>query len=251
MELGFLLKKFISFFVEPFGIVFTLFVLGLIFLYINKAKKAKIFFSLSLFFLVLFSYPPFSNFLVTNLETQYPKYAYDQDIQYIHVLGSGHNTDQTQPLSSHIGDAGTKRVLEGVIIHKQVANSKIIFTGFSGRTTTDNAVMNSKLALVLGVDKKDMIISGDAKDTRDEAEFTKTIVGAKPFVLVTSATHMPRAMMLFQEQGLNPIAAPTAYYKSEFLGYFRAPTPMFFHISTVAMHEYIGMAWAKIKGVFS
>lgn len=251
MELGFLLKKFITFFVEPFGIVFTLFVVGLILLYIKKEFQSKIILSLSLFFLFLFSYPPFALLLVQNLEMQYPKYDYKQDVQYIHVLGSGHNTDETQPLSSHIGDAGTKRVLEGVIIHKEIANSKIIFTGYKGKTNTTNAVMNSKLALALGVDKDDMIIFGDPKDTKEEAIVTKTIVGDKPFVLVTSATHMPRSMMLFKEEGLNPIAAPTAYYKSEFRGYLRAPAPKYFYISTVAVHEYVGIVWMKITRVFS
>ena len=248
MELGFFLKKFITFFVEPFGIVFTLLALGLIYLYIKREMQAKLFFSLSIFFLFLFSYPPFSNYLVQNLENQYPKYDFKQDVKYIHVLGNGHNTDKTQPISSNLSDGGTKRVLEGVIIHKQTPNSKIIFTGYAGYTSETNAVMNSRLASALGVSKKDMIINGVPTDTREEALFTKTLVGSEPFVLVTSATHMPRSMMLFQSQGLNPIAAPTNFYKSEFRGYLRAPAPIYFHISTIAIHEYLGILWAKIRG---
>ena len=248
MELGFFLKKFVTFFVEPFGIVFTLLVLGIIFLYLKKELQAKVLLSFSLSFLVLFSYPPFSNFLVQNLENQYPKYNYKQDIQYIHVLGNGHNTDETQPISSHVSDAGTKRVLEGVIIHKQVLNSKIIFTGYEGKTNTTNALMNSNLAFALGVSQESMIVNGSPTDTREEAEFMKTVVGSKPFALVTSATHMPRSMMLFKSLGLNPIAAPTAYYKSEFKGWLKAPNTTSFEISTIAMHEYIGIVWAKIRG---
>ena len=248
MELGFFLKKFVTFFVEPFGMVFTLLALGLLFLYIKKEKQSKIFLSLGFALLLLFSYPPFSNLLVQNLENQYPKYDYKHNVKYIHVLGNGHNTDETQPISSHLSSAGTKRVLEGVIIHKQIANSKIIFTGFAGKTDVANAVMNSKLALALGVKKENMIINPFPKDTKEEALFTKTLIGNKPFILVTSATHMSRSMMLFQSLGLNPIAAPTAFYKSEFKGYLRAPKPIYFHISTIAMHEYLGMLWAKIRG---
>ena len=248
MELGFFLKKFVTFFVEPFGMVFTLLALGLIFLYIQKEKQSKIFLSLGFALLFLFSYPPFSNFLVQNLENQYPKYDYKKSVRYIHVLGSGHNTDETQPISSHVSNGGTKRVLEGVIIHKKIPNAKIIFTGYEGATNISNAVMNSRLALVLGVKKEEMIINGDPKDTKEEALFTKTLVGSEPFILVTSATHMPRSMMLFESQGLNPIAAPTNFYKREFKGYFRVPEPICFYISTIAMHEYIGILWAKIRG---
>ena len=248
MELGFFLKKFVTFFVEPFGMVFTLLALGLIFLYSKKEKQSKIFLSLGFALLFLFSYPPFSNFLVQNLENKYSKYDYRHDVKYIHVLGNGHNTDKTQPISSHLSSDATKRVLEGVIIQKQIPNSKIIFTGYAGNTDTTTAIMNSQLATALGVTQQEMIINGDPTDTREEAEFMKTLVGSEPFVLVTSATHMPRAMMLFQSLGLNPIAAPTAFYKSEFKGYLRAPKPIYFHISTIAVHEYLGMLWVKIRG---
>ncbi len=247
MELGFFLKKFVTFFIMPFGIVFTLLTIGLILLYMRKEIQSKLFLSAGLFLLFLFSYPPFANYLVQNLETQYPKYDYKQDITYIHVLGAGHNTDETQPISSHLCNAGTKRVLEGVIIHKRIQNSKIIFTGYAGKSDTSNAVMNSKLALALGVKRDNLIINGNPKDTKEEALFTKTLVGDKAFVLVTSATHMPRSMILFRGEGLNPIAAPTSFYKSEFKGYLRAPSSLSFYISRMAMHEYIGILWTKIR----
>jgi len=247
MNLGFLLKKFITFFVEPLGLVVTLLAIGLYLLHVKRERFAKVILSSGLFLLLLFSYLPFANFLVQNLENQYPKFDYKQHVKYIHVLGSGHNTDPSQPISSQICNSGTKRVLEGVIIHKQMPNSKIIFTGYKGKTNTTNAVMNAKLATALGVATKDMIINGKPTDTEDEALFTKTLVGDEPFVLVTSATHMPRAMMLFTSLGMHPIPAPTDYYKSDFRGYLRAPTPFSFYVSTLAIHEYLGILWTKLK----
>ncbi|QOP43456.1 hypothetical protein FJR45_05620 [Sulfurimonas sediminis] len=247
MSAGLYLKKFLTFFVEPLGLIVTLLAVGLYMLHVKKMRFAKILFSLGLFLLLLFSYPPFANFLVQNLENRYQKFDYKQQIKYIHVLGNGHNTDPSQPLSSQISSAGTKRVLEGVLIHKKMLDSKLIFTGYEGDTNTTNAVMNAKLAHALGVAYKDMIINGKPADTKEEALFTKTLVADKPFVLVTSATHMPRAMMLFRSLGMHPIAAPTNYYKSEFRGYLQVPKPVYFYISSVAVHEYIGILWAKIK----
>ncbi len=248
MEVGFYLKKFISFFVEPFGLGLTLMLIGIIFLYRQKESRAKLFLLSGFFVFLLFSYPPFSNFLVTNLENQYPKYDYKHKVKYIHVLGNGHNTDKTQPISSQISDAGIKRVLEGVIIYKKTPNTKLIFTGFKGNTDTSIAQMNSKLAIALGVRSKDIIKNEYAKDTKEEAIFTKSIVKKQAFVLVTSATHMPRAMMLFKSLGMNPIAAPTSFYKRDINGYLKAPNIGSFNVSVVAMHEYIGILWAKIKG---
>lgn len=247
MEFGFFLKKFITFFIEPLGLVLLLFAIGIYFLFVSKKSFAKLFLSISFLFLLLFSYEPFSNTLVETLENQHQKYDYKHNIKYIHVLGSGHNTDNSQPLSSNIGSVGAKRVLEGVIIHKNSTGSKLIFTGYEGDTNISNAQMNANLAIALGVKKEDIIIGTEPKDTLEEALFTKSILGGKAFVLVTSATHMPRSMKLFKSLGLNPIAAPTAFYKKEFSGYLREPEIDSLEYSKMAIHEYIGIFWSMLK----
>lgn len=247
MEFGFLLKKTVAYFIEPFGMVLTLFVIGLFFLFTKKYKSSKLFLSLTFTVMILYSYPPFANYLVENLENKYPKYDYTKSVKYIHVLGSGHNIDPQQPLSSQIGGAGVKRDLEGIIIHREIENSKIIFTGYGGSTGIATAVMNARLAKALGVIEENLIINGLPKDTKEEAMFTKSLIGDEPFILVTSATHMPRAMMLFQSLGLNPIPAPTNFYKTELNSFFIAPGLGSFNKSKIAMHEYIGILWSKIR----
>lgn len=247
MEFGFLLKKFVTFFVEPLGLVLALFAVGLYFLFAQKKGFAKLFLTLSFSLLFLFSYRPFSNILVQNIEDMYQKYDYKQEIKYIHVLGSGHNADESQPLSSNISSVGVKRVLEGVMIYKKSAGTKLIFTGYEGNTKISNAQMNANLALALGVSADDIIIGKEPKDTKEEALFAKSIVGGEPFALVTSATHMPRSMMLFESLGLHPIAAPTAFYKDEFDGYFEAPDITTLKNSQMAIHEYVGILWSTLK----
>lgn len=245
MDFGFIIKKTITFFVEPMGLVVSLFAIGLYFLFTQKNRFAKISLSSSFAFLILFSYPPFSNMLVENLENRYEKYDYKTNIKYIHVLGGGHTTDVTQPLSSKLSDASTKRVLEGVIIYKNTPKSKLIFTGYEGKTDVSTAQMNANLALALGVPKEDMIINPVPKDTKEEAAFSKTIVGKSQFVLVTSATHMPRSMRLFNNIGMNPVAAPTYFKKSDINRY--VPDTNSFENSRMSIHEYLGILWAKIR----
>ncbi len=250
IEIGFYSKKFISFFLEPLGLTITLFTIGIYYLFFKeKIQRAKFFLVIAFVTLLLFSYPPFANYLIQNLESRYSKYDYKEKVEYIHVLGNGHTTDKKQPISSQISNAGVKRVLEGIIIKKQMPNAKIIFTGYEGKTDTSNAVMNAKLAIALGVQQKDLLINPLPKDTKEEALFTKTIVGKKPFVLVTSAAHMPRAMLLFKSLGMHPIAAPTNFYTEKFYGYLQAPTAHAFYVSTLAMHEYVGILWYRLKHI--
>ncbi|WP_345993589.1 ElyC/SanA/YdcF family protein [Sulfurimonas sp. HSL-1716] len=185
--------------------------------------------------------------LVTNLENRYTKFeSTDLDISYIHVLGNGNNDDYTQPLSSMLSAAGTKRVLEGVLIQKRYPNAKLIFTGYEGDTTLPNAIANADLAVALGVKKEMLIVNPLPHDTKEEALFTKTLVKDKPFILVTSAAHMPRAMKLFKDLGMKPIPAPTDYKKQKVRSLFCKPNIGSFENSQSAMHEYIGMLWATL-----
>lgn len=201
--------------------------------------------------LLLFAYPPFASWLISPLESHYTKLTPDashKSIQYIHVLGSGHSVDADQSISSQLSPAGVKRVLEGVILHKQLPNTKLIFTGYEGDTNTSNAQINATLALALGMKKENIIINAKPKDTKEEAAFSVSVVGLEPFLLVTSASHMKRAMALFESFGMEPIAAPTDFHKESFIGYFRAPKPYYFHVSSVAIHEYLGILWSRLRG---
>lgn len=246
-EVGFFLKKLVSFFVEPYGLFLFFLILGLYLLFIKKIKLSKIILSISLSIVILFSYSPFSNFLVKNLENQYQKYSYSENIKYIHVLGSGHNADETQPVSSHISSAGLKRVLEGIIIHKQIKGSKLIFTGYGGEMEISTAKINSNLAIALGVKEENIILGENPKDTHEEALFTKKLLNNESFVLVTSASHMPRSMMLFESLGLNPIAAPTDFLRTINTSYLKLPSIGSFYNSQRAMHEYYGILWNKLR----
>lgn len=61
-----------------------------------------------------------------------------------------------------------------------------------------NAEIMARVAMEIGVPERDIILESKSKDTKDEARFIKPIVGNEPFVLVTTASHIPRSMALFK-----------------------------------------------------
>lgn len=86
-------------------------------------------------------------------------------------------------------------------------------------------------------------------DTRQEAIETKKLLLNQKFILVTSASHMKRSMLLFKKEGLNPIAAPTnhlGYASSNYKAYFSSFN---LYKTKVAFHEYLGLTWAYIRGI--
>ena len=236
MEFLFLAKKVITFLIEPLGLILTLSSIGLYFLYKSSYTKAKLFLSFSLLLLLLLSYPPVGNFLIQQLESQYSKYDYkDDDIAYIHVLGGG-------------GKTSLKRTIEGITIYKKLnkPNIKLIFTGYSGfNNTIPNAEINASIARIADIGNQNIIINGEPKDTKEEVDFTKSILGGNPFILVTSASHMPRAMKLFKDVRLNPIAAPTDFHGKD-LPLLIAPNISSLGLSRIAIHEYLGIIWSYL-----
>jgi uncharacterized SAM-binding protein YcdF (DUF218 family) len=231
---------------EPLGFVITLGLVGLYLLNSGRYRVSKLLLSISIGSLLLFSYPPFANLLVTNLEDRYSKYEYSKDIKYIQVLGASHNTDPSQPLSSQISNSGLKRDLEGILLHRGIEGSKIIFTGYDNFTDTPISTMNSRLAIALGVAREDIIQNPKPKDTIEEAIFIKSIVGDSPFLLVTFGFDIFIYLAIFEGLGMQPIAAPTDFVKSKGYSLWSAPNIEALYKSKRAIHEYIGIWWLKI-----
>jgi len=249
MEILFYTKKIITFFVEPLGLILTLGLIGLYFLNKSAFTKAKFFLSFSIFLLLFLSYPPVGNSLTQQLESQYNKYDYkNNDILYIHILGSGHYDNSKWPLSAQIGDASLKRTIEGISIYKKLNNPniKLIFTGYAGSgNNTTNAEINASIAKIAAISNKKIIINGKPKNTQEEAIYNKSITEGKPFVLVTSASHMPRAIKLFEGVGLKPIAAPTDFKRID-IDLLSVPSIGSLQKSRIAIHEFLGIAWSYL-----
>jgi len=98
----------------------------------------------------------------------------------------------------------------------------------------------------LGVLNEDIIIQDSPKDTIEEAIEVEKIVKDEPFILVTSASHMTRAMIIFKKHNLNVIPIPTAF-EVEDLSSEDYLSVKELKKTQLAIHEYIGIAWLKIK----
>lgn len=251
--MDFILKKAVSIFLMPLSIGVMLIVFALILININKIKKAKLMLILSIVWLFIFSYSPFVNLLLKPLESKYPTlHQAPQEIKYIYILGHGHDTDKSQPITSQLSETAVVRLNEGIRLYKQLqGNVKIIVSGYSGLyDPTPHALMQEKLAIALDVSKDHIIVHPKAKDTQEEALAAKNLLRDEPFILVTSASHMTRALKFFTYEGLNPIPAPTNHLAStqhpNYTDFFSSEA---LEKSHIVFHEILGLIWQKIKGI--
>ncbi|UPT78208.1 envelope biogenesis factor ElyC [Sulfurovum sp. XGS-02] len=251
--MDFLLKKLISMFLMPLPLGVFFIVLALVLLYRHKIKPAKFLLALSIVWLFFFSYPPVANTLLHSLESNTPTlHNAPGNIKYIYVLGGGHHTDKNLPITSQVVEASVVRLTEGIRLYHQLhEEATIIVSGYRGSfDPTTHAVMQKKLALALGVKEEKLILRPEPRDTEEEAKAAKALLGDKPFILVTSASHMTRAMHFFKNEGLAPIPAPTNHLAStQYLDYTKFFSSEALMRSRVAFHELLGLIWQKIKGI--
>lgn len=108
------------------------------------------------------------------------------------------------------------------------------------------------MAASLGIPRSRMTLFENNKDTHDEAVSISRHLQGKRVALVSSATHLPRAMALYQGQGLNAVPAPTDYTakQSQVVQplYSYLPKGRYLMYSEAAIHEWIGVWWARLRG---
>lgn len=258
----FLFKKIVSKFLFPLPFCFLIALAGLYLLWFTKKQKAgKALVSIGLVMIFLFSSNFVANRLVFPFENRYSKFETQisegkaslkpqSSIRFVVVLGGGHVTNTELPITSQLNEPVIVRLIEGIRIQRQYPEAKLILSGGTIRDPNPQAKLLAELALELGVSEKDIILESESKDTKDEALMIRALVENHPFALVTSASHMPRAMALFRKAGMNPIAAPTDHlvkdlHGSGFSTWF--PSALNLHKSERAVYESLGILWAKLR----
>jgi uncharacterized SAM-binding protein YcdF (DUF218 family) len=115
----------------------------------------------------------------------------------------------------------------------------------------ESEVMRRAL-LELGVPDSRIVLESESKVTRDEAIFTAKLLrdrGITSCILVTSDTHMRRALGTFRRAGLNAVPA-IALNPIGFASRRRrwVPTQQALEFSQDVLHEYVGLIWYRLRG---
>jgi uncharacterized SAM-binding protein YcdF (DUF218 family) len=108
-----------------------------------------------------------------------------------------------------------------------------------------------RTAVLLGVEESRTLIQREPITTREEARvYAERFGNDHPLIVVTSAAHMPRAMLLFQQQGIEPIASP-AHFRlkgSWRTKRFGLPSMRNMELLNVALSEYAAITREKFRG---
>jgi uncharacterized SAM-binding protein YcdF (DUF218 family) len=222
----------------------------------RRQKEGKVLITIGAMLLLLLGNRGVSAALLRPLERRYSPLALSSRQRartpsgngpFIVVLGGSYSTDPRIDVASRLGEATLARLVGGVELYREVPGSKLILSG--GPPSLADSM--AKVALALGVNEQDIILEKKSRNTEDEALYIAPIIGEEPFVLVTSASHMPRAMGLFKKLRVNPIAASTDFLAKSAEGWTPGEVyPSYYGLYEAgrAVYEYLGITWEKLNG---
>ena len=248
-------KKIVSAFLLPIPFGLFWLTLGIILLLCHRAKRFRLLSILVGFLTIfIFSLNPVASALINPLQKKYaPLIHPPASIDKIIVLGGGVSGGKNYPPNLTLHSASLSRLVEGIRLLKEVQKTNpsatLILSG--GRVFRSPSVAGKmrNTAVMLCVDQSHTKLENGSLDTRDEAIYLQQFVGKKPFILVTSAYHMPRAMDLFERLGMHPVHAPTqlsGIIHNPWL--YWIPNSQNLNTADIAIHEYLGILWGMLRG---
>lgn len=200
---------------------------------------------------ILFYSSPITSWIaLSNWETDPVPYkdigkTYDYGI----VLCGMSNMLVYPPDRPHFND-NVDRITDAVVLYNQGIIKKILLSGGSGYLEFPELKESTRLKqflMELGIDPVDIIIEDQSKNTRENAYYSAQLVKTESILLITSASHMRRAIGCFEKVGLQPDYFTSDVNSSEFKWSYKLIIPSISAIGTWTeiIHELVGylMYW--------
>ncbi|WP_127471165.1 YdcF family protein [Thiomicrorhabdus aquaedulcis] len=220
-SLFFIVSKLAWAFLSPGNLMVFAFALGTTLLVFNKLKAAKrVLMPSALISFMVMAYPV-SDFLMMPLESRFSTpNPMPPSIDGIIVLGGGE--DLKRSLSWNVAELGLggDRYIGAAKLAQLYPNAPVIFSGGSGsmalQNTQGEGALANTLLTTIGVAQERLILESKSRNTFENFALLKPLLPKLngTYLLVTSAFHMPRAVGIARQQGVNVIAYPVDYHSN-------------------------------------
>jgi uncharacterized SAM-binding protein YcdF (DUF218 family) len=249
----FLAKKIVGELLSPLSVFFMLALLGLALLWFSRRERlAKLVMSTAVLLFVTLAYGWLAGPALSALEREHPPLAaVPPGIKWVVVLGGGTYSDPGLPPGARLTEATLARLVEGMRLQRQQPGLKLVVSGGPVFGAGSDAQAMSALAAELGAARESIVLDERSADTEAQALAMRELLKGEPCVLVTSAAHMRRSLAFFRKHGVHVIPAPTDYLSQVNAGatvsrFFPQSRPL--RAADAAVHEYLGLAWARLTG---
>lgn len=191
---------------------------------------------------------PVAALLTLPLEDRFPRPAPPARVDGVVVLGGAVEQMLTEARGIPALNGAAERMTEAVALARRHPQARIVFTGGSpsifpgGATEADVA---RQLFSELGLPEERLVFEERSRNTHENAERTLEMARPAPgetWLLVTSASHMPRAMGSFRGAGWRITPWPVNYTTSHAPAqWWDDPFPTRLNRAEWALREWVGL----------
>jgi uncharacterized SAM-binding protein YcdF (DUF218 family) len=253
----FTLSKIFGFFAAPSNFLMVIGLVGLVLLCTRFTRLASWLIVTSLVLLAIVGLSPLGNALILPLEQRFPAWdASRGSPDGIIMLGGAISPNVSAARGSVALDEAAERLTATAELARRYPNARIILSGGSDAPVFDEeieAVFAVRQLEALGIAHQRMTAEEQSRNTFENAVFSRLIADPKPgerWLLVTSASHMPRAMAAFRAAGF-PVEAYPVDWRTR--GQIDAMAPFAsvadgLKRTDTAVHEWIGLLAYRLSG---
>jgi uncharacterized SAM-binding protein YcdF (DUF218 family) len=206
--LFFVLSKTIGIMLVPTNLLIGFGLVGVLLLVTRWASPGRKLMVASIVGLAISAFSPLGNWVLYPLEQRFPPWNAAQGApDGIVVLGGSIDPDLSIAHGVTVVRTAPDRVIAAASLARRYPKARIIFTGGSSNLISNDAKEADYATEVfenLGVSRDRIEIDRRARNTQENAEFSKVIAAPKSgerWLLITSAYHMPRSVGIFRKAG--------------------------------------------------
>lgn len=251
----FLLSKAFAFVLTPSNFLVLMGLLGLALVLLRWLKSGWSLLTLGIAGVALAGWSPLGPAMLMTLEDRFPKQEIPSTITGIVMLGGAVDIHITQARGSEAWNDQAERITAVAELANRFPAARIILSGGSGHPDAISESSIAKQALAaMGVPEARMELETRSRNTCENA--SESIITAKPktseaWLLVTSASHMPRAVACFRAANFPVTPFPVDYHTrgSEDLRRTQESIAEGLIQTDLAAHEWVGLISYRLAGL--
>ena len=207
--------------------------------------------------LLIFGFSPVGALLLLPLETRFAPWNPEAgDPTGIIVLGGGVDPELTLARGTPaLGPSGVRIVVAAELAHRY-PNARLVYVGGSSSLRSSNlseADVARRIFKNLGIAEDRVQLEQNSKNTDENVRFFMGLVNPKPserWLLVTSASHIPRSIGLFRKAGLHVEPYPVDWRTSGWSDLFKIQDGLTggLSLTDAAAHEWLGLIAYRLTG---